>query len=606
MNIRMLLILVTLLSSILYASAPINIPMTDKYTYDYLDYLNISGKINIPFTGSKPYRADEIYKKLLEIKDPDPRTKNFIRRFEEEYLDKDNRFGKAESKNTVGWFDGYWNQSYISQNAIDKPSYIRLSVYDYLTLPPQRSGYRYPDISQHITDGGIEAYFGYRDFLSLHTNSGVMLKHDYVNHLRDEYETLVLVPSGGEADFSSEDHTETSLLLAGEDIYFSVGKYPLSLGSGMMNSLTLTPIKAYYENFIFSISGDRLKFTTVTGSLLADSQTRKESEIPDYAITNEDTTKWAEYVKREKYLSAHRLEWRALDNLSFGVNEMVISGDRTIEMGYLLPVLPLFWMGHYYGDHDNSLISFDLSYRPYKNYSVYGELLFDDETFTESWTKNYMNKWAVAAGFYNSDFLFVDGLTFNFEYARVEPYVYGHKFHINRYMNLDHYLSIPGGGDTETLNYKLGYFYDYNLNISAGYTRINKGEIRWGEWDQPLNYQLENKVFLRGTVEKSNLYYAELSYKYNKYISADLYYSHTDVINYNHNLPAYDKNWQDEYSEINSDLDPDNDYSNYQDYYEREIEPNKKYQVYSNNTFRLTLNMVFKNYFSGFFKREGE
>ena len=602
MKFRLVLFWIILFQCLTFASAPVNIPMTDRSTYDYLDYLNISGKVDIPFTGAKPYRSDEIYKKLIGIKDPDTKTKNFIKRFEEEYTDIENRFGKAESKNTVGWFDAYWNQSYTSQNALDKPLYLK--------KPFTEKYYKFDDISQHITDGGIEAYFAYKDFLSLHTNSGVMIKHDYTKHMRDEYETLVLVPSGGEADFSSEDHTETSLLIAGEDINFSIGKYPVALGSGMMNSLTLTPIKAYYENLIFSIAGDRLKFTTVTGSLLADSQTRRESAIPSYAITNEDTTKWTEYVKREKYLSAHRLEWRALDNLNFGVNEMVISGDRTIEMGYLVPVLPLFWMGHYYGDHDNSLISFDFSYKPYKNYSVYGELLFDDETFTESWTKNYMNKWAVAGGFYNSNFLFVDGLTFNFEYARVEPYVYGHKFHINRYMNLDYYISMPGGGDTETLNYKLGYFYDYDLNFSAGYTRLNKGEVRWGEFDQPLNYQIENKVFLRGTVEKSNLYYAGLSYRYNKFISADLYYSHTDIINYNHNLPRYDKNWLDGYDPDNfhpSDYvpgDSETDYTHaeklrlyYDEYYYGVVEPNKKYQVYSNNTFRLTLNMVFKNYF---------
>ena len=50
-----------------FSASTILIPMTDKLTYDYLDYLNISGRINIPFTGSKPYRSDEIYKKLTEI-----------------------------------------------------------------------------------------------------------------------------------------------------------------------------------------------------------------------------------------------------------------------------------------------------------------------------------------------------------------------------------------------------------------------------------------------------------------------------------------------------------------------------------------------------------
>ncbi|MGD9706055.1 MAG: hypothetical protein AB7V07_00110 [Candidatus Delongbacteria bacterium] len=623
-----IILILALFTGILYAAAPVMIPMTDKATYDYLDYLDISGVIDIPFTGARPYRSDEIHKLLLSIKDPDSRTKNFIERYEEEYVSTDNKFGKAGSENTVGWFDVYWDQSYVSQNALEKPSYLCLSFYDYLSLPAQRSGYRYPDISQHISDGGIKAYFGYKEFLSLRTNSGVMLKHDYTEHLRDEFQTIVLVPSGGEADFSSEDHTETVLTFAGDDIHISLGKYPVSMGAGTMNSLTLSQMDAYYENMMFSIASDRFKFTTLTGFLLADYQTRYETENPYYAITNDDSSRVRiDYTKREKYLSAHRLEWRALDNLSFGVNEMVISGDRTIEMGYALPILPLFWMGHYYGDHDNSLISFDMLYQPFKNYSVYGELLFDDETFTESWTKNYMNKWAVSAGLYNSKFLTVDGLSFNFEYARVEPYVYGHKYHINRYMNLDYYLSMPAGGDSETLNFSLKYFLDFDKHITLGYTRENRGEPRWGEWDQPLNYKIENKVFLRGTVEKTNKYYAQLTYRYNKYISADLYYSHYDIINYNHNLPRYDKTWLEKYPEgydididgdgnIREDEDLDGDavssedehfnYANYQDYYEREVVPQKKQQVYSNNTFALKLNFVIKNYFSGFFRKEGE
>ena len=606
-----IILILALFTGILYAAAPVMIPMTDKATYDYLDYLDISGVIDIPFTGARPYRSDEIYNLLLSIKDPDSRTKNFIERYEEEYISTDNKFGKAESENTVGWFDVYWNQSYVSQNALEKPLYLRLSIFDYLNLPAHRSGYRYPDISQHISDGGIKAYFGYKDFLSLRTNSGVMIKHGYTDHLRDEYETLVLVPSGGEADFSSEDHTETILTLAGDEIHLSIGKYPVTMGAGMMNSLTLSQMDAYYENMMFSIASDRFKFTTLTGFLLADNQTRYETENPDYAVTNETEVVRKNYTKREKYLSAHRLEWRALDNLSFGVNEMVISGDRTIEMGYALPILPLFWMGHYYGDHDNSLISFDMSYQPLKNYSVYGELLFDDETFTESWTKDYMNKWAVSAGLYNSKFLTVDGLSFNFEYARVEPYVYGHKYHINRYMNLDYYLSMPAGGDSETLNFNLKYFLDFDKHITLGYTRENRGEPLWGKWDAP-NYNTDVKTFLRGTVEKTNKYYVQLTYSYNKYISADIYYSHQDIINYNHNLPAYDSGWLEDYATVNSDtlmtgeFDTSNDYTGYHNYYEREIEPRKKYQVYSNNTFALKLNFVIKNYFSGFFRKGGE
>jgi hypothetical protein len=47
------------------SNAPTLIPMTDQATYDYLEYLNISGIIDIEFTGMKPYRSDEIYEKLI-------------------------------------------------------------------------------------------------------------------------------------------------------------------------------------------------------------------------------------------------------------------------------------------------------------------------------------------------------------------------------------------------------------------------------------------------------------------------------------------------------------------------------------------------------------
>jgi len=76
-----ILLILTLFTSIVYAAAPIMIPMTDKATYDYLDYLDISGVIDIPFTGVRPYRSDEIHNLLLSIKDPDSRTKNFIERY---------------------------------------------------------------------------------------------------------------------------------------------------------------------------------------------------------------------------------------------------------------------------------------------------------------------------------------------------------------------------------------------------------------------------------------------------------------------------------------------------------------------------------------------
>lgn len=586
MKRTLLAILIT--AAAIYPSAPLMIPLTDRATYDFLEYLNTSRVINIPFTGVKPYRSDDIYQILTGIEEPDPVTERFIASFKEKYISGEEKFGSTTSKNSTAWFDPYLNQSHIQQNASEKPLYRKKSIYSWLGATDRDLNYSYPDISQSVTDGGIRGYISYKDFISLYTESGIMIKHNHkagTDDMRDEYRTLVLVPSGGMADFSSEDYTMTVFTVSGEDIYFTFGKYPVSMGSGMINSATVSPIDSYYENFMFSFGGKRVRFTTLTGFLLADQQTRREREG------------WR-WNKREKFLSAHRLEWRVMNNLALGANSMIISGDRPIEPGYLFPILPLRWMEHYYGDLDNALVSVDFKYSPARNFTLYGELLIDDESHTKSWTGNYVNKWAINAGILNTNFLTLKNLSFNFEFSRVEPYVYGHKVNINRYMNLDEFLSIPAGPDSETLNFRLKYFLDHNKHITAGYTRENRGEPVWAYWTRIPWHKIDGKVFLRGTVEKTSRFYTELHYAYNKYISADIYYSHTRIENYNHNLPPYDQNWLERYE------DPANDYASTRDYYEREIVPAKTQQNYTNNTFSLRLNIVFKNYLSSLFGKE--
>ena len=221
---KIILLISLLILTAVYAAAPVMIPMTDKAAYDYLDYLNVSGVIEIPFPGIRPYRSDEIYSLLQLIKNPDRGTVNFTERLFEKYIDKDNRFGLTESDNVTAWFEAYWNQSYVSQRASEKPLYKKLSMYHYL-VPDYKAGklsYHYQDIAQHITDGGLDVYLEYKDFFSLYTQSGVMLKHSQKFWMRDEFETLVLVPSGGKADFSSEDYTMTSMSISGDGILFTL------------------------------------------------------------------------------------------------------------------------------------------------------------------------------------------------------------------------------------------------------------------------------------------------------------------------------------------------------------------------------------------------
>ena len=512
------------------------ISLNDVRTYDFLENLLASGKIKIDFVGIKPYSAQTIYQQLQKIENKDRQIKSFIERFEEEYISYDSRFANSAQGNTKNWIDPFLNLSYLQQEETNGNN----------------------KVGGEMLEGGLKIMLNYKDYLTLYTNSSVKIIPSQ-DKLRDEFRNPLLLTNGEEGSFSSQDYTETYLNITGDDLDFTIGKFPLSEGTGYLSSLTLNKQYSYYDAINFNWKMGNFKFSTITGFLHADLETR--DEYKDSTFTNSEYIERGRKEKREKYLASHRLEWRPLDNFHLGINENVISGDRAIEPGYLFPILPLRWMEHYYGDQDNATMSFDYYYRPVNNLSLYGELFIDDQSYEKSWTKFYGNKWAFLSGIYNSNFLNIPYLNFRFEYSRVEPYVYTHKYHINRYMSTDDFLGSKFGPDSESMDFQLDYFFDFNTNIAIGYTRANSGEPIAGKEDAP-EYDKDTKKFLRGRIEKYYYYYADLNYRYNNYLAFNLFYSHTDIINLNH----------------------------------------EKSSVYANNTVCLTAKTTFKNYLPYFSK----
>jgi predicted porin len=165
----------------------------------------------------------------------------------------------------------------------------------------------------------------------------------------------------------------------------------------------------------------------------------------------------------------------------------------------------------------------------------------DDETFTKSFTEFYGNKWAVLGGVYLTDIFAVDNLNFRMEASRVEPYVYTHKYHINRYMNLDNFLGGKYGPDSESLEFELDYRPLSDLYLKFGYEHASVGQPLKDKEDQP-NYGTDVKSFLRGIVEKHRLFTFEASYQYNKFLELTGYYSHQEIINHDHTNKLYINN----------------------------------------------------------------
>ncbi|PID26896.1 MAG: hypothetical protein CR982_08205 [Candidatus Cloacimonadota bacterium] len=486
------------------------ISLKDKRVYDMLENLDSRGVIDIKFKGMKPYRVDKVYKLLKSIDKKDINIESFIREFEERYINIEERLLSGRKGKAKGGISPFLDQSIVFQGETDGSN---------------------EDLA-NITDVGINADLSYGKHLSFSSKTGVKFNYEGLL-LRDEYRNA-LIFDHTDNSFSSEDYSETFLMYSNNNIDLSIGRAPVQQGSGYINSLSLREQHSYFDLIYFNWEFSSLKFSTVSGFLLPDYETRYEYK--DSLFTNGQFVEKYTPKRREKYLSSHRLEWRVSKNFWLGINENLIYGDRGVELGYLFPILPLKWSEHYYGDHDNSTMSFDFYYKPIKNISLYGELFIDDETWQKSFTEYYGNKWAVLGGFYYADLFTIPYLNFRFETTRIEPWVYTHKYHINRYMSCEDYLGGEFGPDSESFMFSMDYRWNF-LVVKLGYKRANVGEPIEGNEDEQVgyeNYPDVKKFFLNGNVENHYYYSFEADYRYNKYLSFNLYYSHRDIVDYNH------------------------------------------------------------------------
>jgi len=95
-----------------------------------------------------------------------------------------------------------------------------------------------------------------------------------------------------------------------------------------------------------------------------------------------------------KYLAAHRLEWQALSWRMVSFSELVVYGNRDVELQYINPLMPYHIAEHHLGDKDNNTMGLDITAFPFINHKIYGELLLDDFTTAKNPFKYYGNKFA--------------------------------------------------------------------------------------------------------------------------------------------------------------------------------------------------------------------
>jgi hypothetical protein len=125
------------------------------------------------------------------------------------------------------------------------------------------------------------------------------------------------------------------------------------------------------------------------------------------------------------YLVAHRLQLR-FGSWSLGGTEMLAVGDRSLDGIAMIPGVPLKIAEHGNGDLDNSALSGDIQWTWSGKGRFYAEFYLDD--YSGPPLDFWGNKFAWVVGASLQDPLGLPSEV-HLEYARVDPWVYGH--HLN-------------------------------------------------------------------------------------------------------------------------------------------------------------------------------
>lgn len=176
---------------------------------------------------------------------------------------------------------------------------------------------------------------------------------------------------------------------------------------------------------------------------------------------------------RQKRLAAHRLEV-GFKNVTLGVQESVVYGDRGFEPLYVMPVTFFVAVQNHLENRDNVAMGFDLSWRSASGLELYGACFFDD--LAKLSPSAFSNKFGLQTGVFWVDPLGLSDLDIRAEYVRLEPFVYSHNFDINTY---EHYSTLLGhriGPNADLWHVKMVYRFAPWMQAEVLFERERQGE----------------------------------------------------------------------------------------------------------------------------------
>lgn len=258
------------------------------------------------------------------------------------------------------------------------------------------------------------------------------------------------------------DFTEAYIKYQTNHLSFQLGRELIAQGYGFSGKLFISQTSPVFDFLKIRFKYKGVSYDFVHSWLLG----------AKFMIT--DTVAGNMTVINSKYLATHRLNFNFWNKFNFGVWEAVIYTKRFPELAYLNPINFYKSAEHSLQDRDNALLGFDFKSNIFKNFQIYGTILIDDINFPTIGTGWYGNQTAYQFGFYFANF--VRDADLIFEYTRIEPYVYSHRFNENNYTHNGFLLGHLIGPNSDDFFIKIVYLLSKRATLTIFGEKIRHGK----------------------------------------------------------------------------------------------------------------------------------
>ncbi|MHB1687514.1 MAG: capsule assembly Wzi family protein [Ignavibacteriaceae bacterium] len=333
------------------------------------------------------------------------------------------------------------------------------------------------------------------------------------------------------------DQTEGYMTANFDYLKLKFGRDRMQIGYGPIKSI-IDDNSPEFDYLGMNIDYSFFHFSYFHGKLLGDSYYQPDSISGGINVVD------------EKYIGYHWVSFDLSKKFNFGAGEMIIYGDRPLDLSYLNPFAFYKSVEHSGQDRDNSFLFFDAIDRSIEGLKIYSTLLIDDMDFGKLGTGWYGNQTLFDFGIFSSNLYGILPLDFGLEFTKIDPYVHTHRTGNSNFTNYGYNLGSILKPNSEMLNLSLNYRITYRLTLSGNYSYILHGAnpvkpdgtiINVGG-DEALGHRTFDALgarILDGDLEYSRIYTGLVTYKPYKQ-----YFIELKLIYYNESLQNSLKNNQ--------------------------------------------------------------